>query len=184
VALYALYLALVVILGRTGRTGFNFPATAAATAVNVVLNLILVPPFEIVGAGLALVASYVVVLGLMYWFTQRLFLVPYEWARLARIVVVAGAAVALGELLLPTTGAGGLVSRAALWLAFPAALAASGFLTAEERRAVRALARPRELGARLRVALGAARAAPAPGGEGGAIPEVYEAEVRNEDSRP
>ena len=43
VTLYALYMVLLVILGRTGRTEFNFPATAAALAVNVALNLILVP---------------------------------------------------------------------------------------------------------------------------------------------
>ena len=61
IALYALYLAMVIILGRTGRTEFSFPATIAATATNVVLNLVLVPPLGIVGAGLALVASYLVV---------------------------------------------------------------------------------------------------------------------------
>ncbi len=32
IALYALYLAMVVILGRTGRTEFSFPATLAAVA--------------------------------------------------------------------------------------------------------------------------------------------------------
>ncbi len=39
IALYALYLVLVVILGRTGRTEFNLPATIAGTVVNVVVNL-------------------------------------------------------------------------------------------------------------------------------------------------
>ncbi|MGN6587216.1 MAG: lipopolysaccharide biosynthesis protein, partial [Solirubrobacterales bacterium] len=43
VTLYALYLVLVVILGRTGRTEFNFPAAIGALVTNVVLNLILVP---------------------------------------------------------------------------------------------------------------------------------------------
>ena len=38
--LYALYLVLVIILGRTGRTEFNFPATGAGTVVNIVLNLV------------------------------------------------------------------------------------------------------------------------------------------------
>ena len=89
VTLYAVYMVLVVILGRTGRTEFNLPATLAALAANVVLNLILVPPLGIVGAGLALVASYVVVLALMYVFTQRLFPVPYQWGRLARVVLTA-----------------------------------------------------------------------------------------------
>ena len=40
VTLYALYLVLVVILGRTGRTEFNFPATdRRRLVVNVALNL-------------------------------------------------------------------------------------------------------------------------------------------------
>ncbi|HEX5894467.1 MAG TPA: oligosaccharide flippase family protein, partial [Solirubrobacterales bacterium] len=102
VMLYALYLVLVVVLGRTGRTEFNFPATAAGTAANIGLNLALIPPLGIVGAGIALVASYAVVLVLMYVFTQRLFRVPYEWARLAQAVLLAAALVAAGELLLPT----------------------------------------------------------------------------------
>src|ERR671923_587448 len=104
IALYALYLGMVVILGRTGRTEFSFPATIAAVATNVALNLALVPSHGIVGAGLALVASYVIVLVLMYLFTQRLFPVPYEWGRLGLIAISAAALVCAGELLLPTSG--------------------------------------------------------------------------------
>ena len=72
-----------------------------------VLNLVLIPPLGIVGAGIALVASYAVVLALMYVLTQRLFPVPYEWGRLALLVAVTAAIVAGGELLLPTEGLGG-----------------------------------------------------------------------------
>jgi len=176
VTLYALYMVQVVILGRTGRTEFNFPATAAALVVNVVLNLILVPPLGIVGAGLALVASYVVVVVLMYGFTQRLFPVPYEWARLARVTAVSALLVGPGELLLPTSGAVGLVGRAVLWALYPAILLASGFFTAEERGWLAQLRHPRELLERLR----AARPEPA---VDGAIPETYEAVRMDEDSR-
>jgi O-antigen/teichoic acid export membrane protein len=178
VTLYALYMVLVVILGRTGRTGFNFPATAAATGANIGLNLALVPPLGIVGAGLALVASYVVVLALMYAFTQRLFAVPYEWGRLARIVLGSAALVGLGELLMPTSGLAGLAGRFALWLAFPALLAASGFLTPSERRSLAILFRPRELVGRL----AELRTAPATASPG-AISEVYEVEAADEDRR-
>jgi O-antigen/teichoic acid export membrane protein len=177
VTLYALYMVLVVILGRTGRTGFNFPATAAATVANVVLNLALVPPLGIVGAGIALVASYLVVLVLMYVFTQRLFAVPYEWGRLARLVLASAALVGAGELLMPTSGLGGLAGRTALWLAFPALLWASGFLTPPERRSLSILGRPRELAEKLATL----REAPA-GATAGAIPEVYEAEAADEDT--
>jgi O-antigen/teichoic acid export membrane protein len=177
VTLYALYMVLVVILGRTGRTEFNFPATAAALAANVVLNLVLVPPFGIVGAGLALVASYLVVLALMYGFTQRLFPVPYEWGRLMRVLLVSAALVAAGELLLPTDGLLGLLARTALWLTYPLALLAIGFFTPGERAWLSRLRHPRELARRLR-----AFRPPAPAVDG-RIPEAAEAELRDEDAR-
>jgi O-antigen/teichoic acid export membrane protein len=176
VMLYALYMVLLVILGRTGRTEFNFPATAAALAVNVVLNLILVPSLEIVGAGIALVISYLVVIALMYGFTQRLFPVPYEWGRLAKLIGVSVALVAIGELLLPTEGAAGLLGRIVVWLAYPATLLASGFFTDEERRWLGRLRHPLDLVAEIAAA---SREAPA---VEGTIPEAYEVVGIDEDS--
>src|SRR5215208_6277039 len=182
IALYALYLAMVVILGRTGRTEFSFPATIAAVTSNIALNLILVPSNGIVGAGLALVASYVIVLALMYAFTQRLFRVPYEWGRLALVVLLAAALVAVGETLLPTSGALGLISRGALWLAYPALLFATGFLHPEERAGLVALLRPSAIAARAR---GLRAAQPAEEPEEGERPEfgpeLYEVAARDED---
>jgi O-antigen/teichoic acid export membrane protein len=177
VTLYALYLVLVVILGRTGRTGFNFPAAIAALVVNVALNLALVPPLGIVGAGIALVASYLVVLALMYGFTQRLFPVPYEWGRLARVVLVSAVLVGAGELLLPTAGAAGLLGRAALCAAYPFVLLASGFFTPGERRWIARLRHPGQ------VAAGLAEMWREAGAGKGEIPETYEAELMDEDAR-
>jgi O-antigen/teichoic acid export membrane protein len=177
VTLYALYMVLVVILGRTGRTEFNFPATLAGLAANIALNLILVPPLGIVGAGIALVASYLVVLALMYGFTQRLFPVPYEWARLSRVVGVAGGIVLLGELLLPTEGFLGFLARTALWLLYPLALLATGFFTSGERRWLARLRRPGVLATELR------SLRPAPAGIDGGVSETYEAEQIDDDAR-
>jgi O-antigen/teichoic acid export membrane protein len=177
VTLYALYMVLVVILGRTGRTEFNFPATAAALSANIALNLALVPSLGIVGAGIALVASYVVVLALMYGFTQRLFPVPYEWSRLARIVLVSAALVGLGELLLPTAGFAGLVLRLVFALAYPFALLATGFFTRSERRQLARLRHPAQFLAGLRALR------PSAAGVDGTVPEIYEAELIDEDTR-
>jgi O-antigen/teichoic acid export membrane protein len=177
VTLYALYMVLVVILGRTGRTEFNFPATIGALVANVALNLLLVPSLGIVGAGLALVASYVVVVVLMYVFTQRLFPVPYEWSRLARVVLVSALLVAVGELALPTEGLAGLLGRAAIWVLFPLALLGSGFFSAEERVWLAMLRHPRELIERLR------EASLTPAAVEGEIPEAYEAVRLDEDIR-
>ncbi len=177
VTLYALYMVLVVILGRTGRTEFNFPATIAALAANIALNLALVPPLGIVGAGIALVASYLVVLALMYGFTQRLFPVPYEWARLARIVLVSSGLVITGELLLPTGGFLGLLARTVLWLTYPFALLAVGFFSSAERSWISRLRQPGVLATQLR------SMRPASAGVDGGVPEAYEAEQMDEDTR-
>lgn len=177
VTLYALYLVLVVILGRTGRTEFNLPAALGALGANIVLNLILVPPYGIVGAGIALVASYLVVLGLMYVFTQRLFPVPYEWARLLRVAATVAALVLIGELLVPTSGALGLLIRLAIVAAYPLVLFATGFFSPGERAWLARLRHPSTVVARL----AALRAQPA--AVDGQIPEVYEVERMDEDAR-
>ena len=125
------------------------------------LNLILVPPLGIVGAGLALVASYLVVVVLMYVLTQRLFPVPYEWRRLALVVLSAAALIGAGEALLPTSGFVGLASRTVFWLAYPVVLYSIGFLHEEERSRLVAMLRPSAIAARAR----SLRAATAPARE-------------------
>jgi O-antigen/teichoic acid export membrane protein len=177
VTLYALYLVLVVILGRTGRTEFNFPAAIAALVANVALNLLLVPSLGIVGAGLALVASYLVVLALMYVFTQRLFPVPYEWGRLLRVTLTVAALVGIAELAVPTSGAPGLLLRALLFSAYPLILLATGFFTDGERRWLVKLRHPGV------VVAGIAALREKPPAVDGSIPEIYEVERSDEDTR-
>jgi hypothetical protein len=113
----------------------------------------------------------------MYGFTQRLFPVPYEWGRLARLLIASVTLVAIGELLLPAEGAVGLLTRIALWLVYPAALLASGFFTDEERRWLRHLRHPVGL---MRSLAAASREPPA---VEGTIPETYEVVRMDEDSR-
>jgi O-antigen/teichoic acid export membrane protein len=177
VMLYALYLVLVIVLGRTGRTEYNFPATGAGTIVNIGLNLLLLPSMGIVGAGVSLVASYAVVLVLMYFFTQRLF----------KVFGLAAVLVLIGELVMPTSGIGGLAGRTALWLAYPLLLWATGFLNDEEREAAGRVLSP----AYVKAALSNLREAPAEGPSGEPEPpgrrgprmtsETLEAEQRDED---
>lgn len=182
-ALYGLYLALLVVLGRTGRTEFNFPATLAALAVNIGLNIWLVPEYGIVGAGVALVVSYAISVALMLYFTQRLFPVPWQWDRLALIFVTGAIAIAAGDALLPTDGAVGMLSRAAVWLLLYPLVLFYGALRTPERRLVLELARPAEVRRRLAElrersqAADDAAAASRPGGE------TIEAELRDEDRR-
>ncbi len=123
----------MIILGRTGRTEYSFPATAVAVAVNVALNLLLVPDHGIIGAGVALLVSYAVVVALMHAITRRLFYVPYEWGRLGLAVGLAAGLIAIGELAVPRDGLDGFALTLALCAAYPVGLYVLRFLSAEER---------------------------------------------------
>ncbi|HNH85602.1 MAG TPA: polysaccharide biosynthesis C-terminal domain-containing protein [Solirubrobacterales bacterium] len=190
-ALYALYMVLLVVLGRTGRTEYNLPATIAGLVVNVGLNLLLLPLWGIIGAGVALVVSYLVVVVLMYLFTQRLFPVPYEWLRLVRVLLATAALVAIGEVFVPDDGLAWLAVRLLLVLALPFALLLTGFFTAEERGWLLLLTKPGELKAKILAAREVGKAAGEegegtsasgrPGSRG--LPEAVEVEQWDEDLR-
>jgi len=149
-ALYGLFVIFVVIAGRAEVTTRNFPAAAVGLAVNVLLLVVLTPGLGIAGAGLALAGAYVAMLVAMRLLTRRLFRVDFEWTRIAQLALVLGGLSGAGELLLPTSGAAGFVSRALLALALPLVLGLTGFYRPEERALLRTLP------SRLR---GAARAA-------------------------
>ncbi len=125
---YAAYIVMAIGVGRAKRTQFNWVIAGLAAVVNVVLNLILIPPYGMLGAAYATVAAYGVMFVAMTWYAQRVFPVPYQWRR---VLTAAGAAVAL---LLAGKQLGGLAVSVALTLAYPPALLLLGFLLPEERR--------------------------------------------------
>jgi O-antigen/teichoic acid export membrane protein len=135
-ALYGLVLVLVTVAGRAKVTTRNFPATAAGLVVNVVVLVTLVGPLGIAGAGIALCAAYVVIVAVLHVLTRRLFVVPFEWGRMATAVVVLTVLGVGGELLLPTHGAAGLLLRLAVLALVPPALVATRVVTADELRAL------------------------------------------------
>jgi len=138
-ALYGLWVVFLVIAGRARVTTRNFPAAIAGLAANVLLIVLLVPPLGIAGAGIALCGAYVVMLVAMYLLTRGAFAVAFEWRRLGQLVLVAGGISVLGELLLPTQGVLGLLTRLAAFLAIPLALHLTGFAHPRELAQLRSL---------------------------------------------
>ncbi len=138
-ALYGLWVVFLVIAGRVGVTTRNFPASLVGLAANVILLIVLVPSLGIAGAGIALCGAYVFMLGVMHLLTRRLFTVAFEWRRLAQLTLVVGGAAVAGDLLLPTRGAAGFVTRTAVFLAIPVLLYATGFAHPQELRRLREL---------------------------------------------
>lgn len=143
--LYGLYQMAIVITGRALLTKRNVPAAAAGLLVNVLLLLWLVPRpsnpgplpgggvgLRIAGAGIALCGAYIAMLLVIHLITRSVFPVSFEWGRLLRLALVLGGVAVSGELLLPTSGLAGFVSRALWMLLIPALLMFTRFLRPRE----------------------------------------------------
>jgi O-antigen/teichoic acid export membrane protein len=132
------YIVVAIGVGRARRTQFNWVVTGAAAAVNVALNLVLIPSYGMMGAAVATIAAYATMFVGMSWWAQKIYRVPYQWRRVLT-AALAGAGLAVAGKLL----GGGLPVALALALVYPLALLPLGFYLPAERRAI---------GARLRLA--------------------------------
>ena len=137
---YAAYIVIAIGVGRARRTQFNWVVTGAAAAVNVALNLALIPTYGMMGAALATVAAYTTMAVGMAWWSQRIYPVPYQWRRVATAALAALALAAVGKEL-----DAGLAAVVVLVLAYPLALAVLGFTSPEERRRLGRLVARRRL---------------------------------------
>ena len=128
------YIVISIGVGRARRTQFNWVITGAAAALNVSLNLILIPPYGMMGAAVATVAAYTLMFVGMAWWAQRVYPVPYQWRRGATAVGTAGAIVVAGKL-----ADVGLPLAVALSALYPLALLPLRFYLPAERTRLRAL---------------------------------------------
>lgn len=133
-ALYGLYLVLVTIAGRAEVTIRTLPSAALGLVVNVVLLALLVGPLGINGAAIALCASYVAMLLLLFVLTRRAFRVPFEWRRVVPTVLICGGVALGGEMLLPDSGLAGFATRLLAFAALPALLVGAHVVSPDEIR--------------------------------------------------
>jgi O-antigen/teichoic acid export membrane protein len=131
-AAFAAYVVSQIGTHRARRTRSNWLVTGAGVAVNVVLNLALIPPFGRMGAAVATLVTYTAIFVLMAWRAQRVYRVPYQWRRIVQIVAVAVGVTVAGKVLDVS-----LVLAAALVLAYPVVLVPLGFYLPVERRRLR-----------------------------------------------
>ncbi|OFW53795.1 MAG: hypothetical protein A2146_08340 [Actinobacteria bacterium RBG_16_67_10] len=129
---FAGYVVVAIGIGRVRRTQFNWVITGAAAAVNVALNLTLIPRYGMMGAAVATVAAYSTMFAGMIWWAQRVFPVPYQWRRVFTAAATGVLLVLVGKLV-----DSGLAVTVALTLAYPLALLPAGFYLPVERKIIR-----------------------------------------------
>jgi O-antigen/teichoic acid export membrane protein len=137
VVAFAGYVVVAIGVGRARRTQFNWVVTGIAAGVNVTLNLVLIPPYGMMGAAVATIVAYATMFAGMAWWAQRIYPVPYQWRRVLTAAAVGVALVAGGKL-----ANANLVVALLLALAYPLALLPLGFYLPAERRAIGARLRP------------------------------------------
>ena len=116
-----------------------FPVvTGAGALVNVGVNLLLIPRLGIIGAALAVLASYMVMTALLHHVAQKYYPVAYEYGKLARVLGVVFLTGTAYYVLLFRGGVE-LWQRIALLAAFIAALFAMRIVKKEDLGKLRAM---------------------------------------------
>ena len=132
---YGIYLLTSIGLNITSRTAYYPVSTAIGAAVNVALNLALVPANGMLGAAWANGAAYAIQSAIAFRFSQRFYPIRYEHGRIGR--AVGGALVGYGAawLLPPMHPAAGVLARGSTVVAVMGGLLwVTGFFNAAELR--------------------------------------------------
>jgi O-antigen/teichoic acid export membrane protein len=131
---FAGYVVMAIGVGRARRTQFNWVVTGLGAAVNIGLNIALIPPYGMMGAAVATVAAYCVMFVGMVANAQLVYRVPYQWRRVATAAAAAVGLTVLGKLVHAP-----LALALALSLVYPLVLVPLGFYLPAERRRLRQL---------------------------------------------
>ena len=135
-ALWGGYTVVAIGIGRLRRTQFNWVITGSAAAIDIALNLLLIPTYGIRGAAAAALTAFAFMFVVMAAYSQRLYPVPYQWRRVATVLLTAGALTVVGRTV------DRLEVAIVLIAAYPLVLFALGFyLPFERARLARVLLR-------------------------------------------
>jgi O-antigen/teichoic acid export membrane protein len=133
---YAGYTVVAIGIGRARQTQFNWIVTGAAALVNVALNVILIPPYGMIGAAISTAAAYVALFLLMVANSHRVYPVAYQWRRVLTLASVAIGLTVIGSVLDVPLGVAIVIA-----LCYPLALLPLRFYLPAERRRLRGLLR-------------------------------------------
>jgi len=127
--IYGVYVNFVVGIHLKKKTKFLPIITGAGLAVNIVVNLFLIPKFGMMGAGYAKVAGYIVMSGFLFFIARRYYPIPYEFGRLLKLAAVASVVFYFGYTF---QGSWEILLKLGLLLGFPVLLFLTGFFERRE----------------------------------------------------
>jgi O-antigen/teichoic acid export membrane protein len=110
------------------RTIFFTRYAIYAAVLNIALNFLLIPPWDIVGAALATLITYGALAAMYYWRAQRLEAAPFEPRSVVLVIAVTAVLVGVGTFVHFDSLWLSVVVKLPLVLAFPAVLRLVGVL--------------------------------------------------------
>ena len=130
---YGIYLLTSIGLNITTQTRYYPVSTAVGAAMNLGLNVALIPRYGMFGAAWANAASYAVQCAIAYYFSQRFYPIPHEGSRIGRAVASAAVAYLVAAGLPDTRPWIGVLLRGTTVLALTGTLLwVTGFFKVEE----------------------------------------------------
>lgn len=114
---YGAYMVVNVGIYVCDRTRDAWKITLAGAALNLALNFVLVPSYDILGAALAALLSYVALFAFAWWLNRRIYPLQYEWDRIAKILAVTALVLFIGQVV-PENVPLALLSKAVLLLGY------------------------------------------------------------------
>jgi len=139
---YGLYMNFMASIQLSKRTDVLPWATLLGAAVKILGTFALVPYWKLLGAAWATLASYGAMSLMLFFVGRKVYPIPYERGRVLHLLLAAAAAASLAYgASVYCSGGLCLLSKAAALLVFPALLWATGFLSQDERDALRRVSR-------------------------------------------
>jgi O-antigen/teichoic acid export membrane protein len=121
------------------RTGLKLGITVSATAVVLVLYMVLIPRYASQGAALATLGGFAFLAVCTWAVTQRIFPVRYEWPRLVALLALTAAVWLLSRLL--PVGGWAVAAKVAMLLGWPLLVWWTGLVSRDEKEQARDLFR-------------------------------------------
>ena len=137
-ALFGLYLMMVTGMGVSKRTVPMAWIGGAAAALNIGLNLLLIPIWGMQAAAATTVAANLVLVGGSWFYSQKVYPIPYDWSRIARTAAIAVVVVGAAAFAAPSGSVAGFVWAGVAWLVFVVALVSTRTIGRQELTAIRA----------------------------------------------
>ena len=121
-ALNGLDLLMTTGMGMAKRTTPMAWVAAGAAAVNVGINIVLIPVWGMMGAAVTTVVANLIMVGGEWYYSQKVYPIAYDWSRILRTIAIGAGIVAIAVYLTPGSGLAGVAAAAAAWIAFVALL--------------------------------------------------------------